>query len=70
MQGSWLEEVRSSLESIEVLEKAIVSEMLAIQDNPKEKAIAEHRMNNFSTMIQDRAKYVLNFIKEEAPLKK
>lgn len=58
------------MESIEVLEKAIVSEMLAMQDNPKEKAIAEHRMNNFSIMIQDRAKYVLNFIKEEAALKK
>jgi hypothetical protein len=44
--------------------------MLAIQDNPKEKAIAEHRMNNFSIMIQDRAKYVLNFIKDEQALKK
>jgi hypothetical protein len=44
--------------------------MLAIQDNPKEKAISEHRMNNFSIMIQDRAKYVLSFIKEETALKK
>jgi hypothetical protein len=41
-----------------------VSEMLAIQDNPKERSISEHRMNNFSLMIQDRAKYVVNFIKE------
>lgn len=70
MQSSWLEEVRSNLESIEVLEKAIVSEMLAIQDNPKEKSIAEHRMNNFSSLIQDRARYVLNFIRDEAVLKK
>lgn len=62
--------MRSNLESIEVLEKAIVSEMLAIQDNPKEKSVAEHRMNNFSIMIQDRARYVLNFIKEESALKK
>jgi hypothetical protein len=44
--------------------------MLALQDNPKERAISEHRMNNFSHMIQDRAKYVLNFIKEESTLKK
>jgi hypothetical protein len=53
-----------------VLEKAIVSEMLAIQDNPKERSISEHRMKNFSLMIQDRAKYLLNFFKEEAALKR
>jgi hypothetical protein len=44
--------------------------MLAIQDNPKEKAISEHRMNNFSIIIQDRARYVLSFIREETALKK
>lgn len=32
--------MRYNMESIEVLEKAIVSEMLALQDNPKEKAIS------------------------------
>ena len=65
MQGTWLEEVRSNLEAIEVLQNAITSEMLAIQDNPKEKAIAEHRMLNFSTLLQGRAKAVNTFIKEE-----
>ena len=35
MYGSYLEETRTGLESIEVLEQAIVSEMLALQDNPK-----------------------------------
>ena len=35
MYSSWLEEMRFNMESIEVLEKAIVSEMLALQDNPK-----------------------------------
>lgn len=63
MYSSWLEEMRFNMESIEVLEKAVVSEMLAIQDNPKEKAIAEHRIDNFLTMIQERSKSALTFIK-------
>jgi hypothetical protein len=33
--ASWFEELRFSFESIEVLEKAIVGEMLSVQDNPK-----------------------------------
>lgn len=53
-----------------MLEKAIVSEMLAVQDNPKERSISEHRMHNFSLMIQDRAKYVLSFLNEETALKR
>lgn len=44
--------------------------MLAIQDNPKEKAIAEHRISNFLNMIQQRSKSALTFIKEQAQLKK
>ena len=44
--------------------------MLSIQDNPKEKCTAEHRINNFAIMIQERANYVSNFIKEETQLKK
>jgi hypothetical protein len=35
MYNSWFEELRAPLESIETLEKAIVSEMLALKDNPK-----------------------------------
>jgi hypothetical protein len=70
MHSSWLEEVRTNLESIEVLEKAIVSEMLALQDNPKEKSIAEHRIHNFTTMAKERSNYVLNFMRDESGLKK
>ena len=70
MYGSYLEETRTGLESIEVLEQAIVSEMLALQDNPKERSISEHRMNNFLQMVQDRSKNVLAFIKEEESLKR
>jgi len=44
--------------------------MLALQDNPKEKSIAEHRINNFSIMIQERTRNVLNFINDETALKK
>ena len=40
--------------------------MLSIQDNPKEKCTAEHRINNFAIMIQERA----NYVKEETQLKK
>ncbi len=70
MQGTWLEEVRGNLESIEVLQSAIVSEMLAVQDNPKEKAISEHRVLNFATMLQQRAKAVTTFMQEESALKR
>jgi|JI61114BRNA_FD_contig_31_3074665_length_402_multi_2_in_0_out_0_1 hypothetical protein len=38
--------------------------MLALQDNPKDRPIAEHRMNNFATMIQQKSTDVLKFIKE------
>ena len=44
--------------------------MLALQDNPKEKTMAEHRMNNFSLMIQEKVKYLLTFIREESIMKK
>ena len=44
--------------------------MLALQDNPKERSIAEHRINNFLKMIQERAKGVTTFMKEEQALKK
>lgn len=47
-----------------------MSEMLALQDNPKERSTSEHRINNFLQMLQDRSKNVLTFIKEEEPLKK
>jgi hypothetical protein len=30
--------------------------MLALEDNPKDRSIAEHRMNNFATMMQDKSK--------------
>lgn len=58
------------MENIEVLEQAITAEMLALQDNPKERAIAEHRIKNFLVMIQERAKNVTDFIREEEALKK
>ena len=58
------------MEAVEVLEKSIIGEMLTIQDNPKEKCIGEHRINNFATMLQERAGYVLDFIKEEGQLKR
>lgn len=70
MYGTWLEETRSSFECIEVLEKAIVSEELAMQDNPKERAISEHRIHNFLTLIQNQSKTILSFVKEETALKK
>lgn len=44
--------------------------MLAVQDNPKDRSIADHRINNFATMIQQRSNYVINFIRDEAALKK
>lgn len=40
MQSSWFEEMRFPLQSIEVLHKAIVGEMLSLKDNPKDKSIA------------------------------
>lgn len=64
MQGTWLEETRTNFESIEVLEKAIVSEMLSLQDNPKERSMSEHRIKNFMEMIQTQSKSLLTFIKE------
>jgi hypothetical protein len=44
--------------------------MLGIQDNPKERSISEHRMNNFASMIQQKAADVLTFLKEEKVMKK
>ena len=44
--------------------------MLALKDNSKEKSIAEHRINNFLLMIQQKSKDVITFLKEEAILKK
>lgn len=70
MYATWLEETRSGFEAIEVLEKAIVSEMLAMQDNPKERSISEHRIKNFVAIIQNRSQHLLSFIKEESALKK
>lgn len=63
MSNSWFEETRFPLEAIENLEKAIVSEMLSLKDNPKEKSIAEHRINNFAEMIQQKSKEILTFLK-------
>ena len=70
MHSSWFEEMRFPLESIEILEKAIVSEMLALKDNPKDKAIAENRIYNFAEMIQEKSKSALNFLKEETAMRK
>ena len=69
MHGTWLEEVRSDLEAVEVLQNAIVSEMLAVQDNPKEKSTSEHRIQNYSTLLQERVKSVTTFLDEENHLK-
>jgi hypothetical protein len=44
--------------------------MLAVQDNPKDRSIADHRINNFTSTIQQRASYALSFIKEETALKR
>ena len=63
MHNSWFEEMRFPLESIETLKKNIVSEMLALKDNPKERSIAEHRINNFMEIIQQKSKDLLTFIK-------
>ena len=52
------------------MEKAIISEMLALQDNPKEKSMSEHRINNFIDMIQTQSKSLLAFMHEETALKK
>ena len=70
MYATWLEETRTAFEAIEVLEKAIVSEELAMQDNPKERSISEHRIQNFMTIIQNKSSNVLAFIQEENALKK
>ena len=53
-----------------MLEQAIVGEMLSMQDNPKERAISEHRVKNFVEMARERAKHVVNFMKEEEGLKR
>jgi hypothetical protein len=37
--------------------------MLALKDNPKDKSIAEHKINNFLAMIQQKSKDVLSFLK-------
>lgn len=37
--------------------------MLALQDNPKDRSIAEHRMKNFATMIQQKSSDILTFLK-------
>jgi len=37
--------------------------MLALQDNPKDRPIAEHRMNNFASMIQQKSDDILTFLK-------
>lgn len=70
MYGSWLEEVRFKLEAIEVLEKAIVGEMLSLQDNPKEKTISEHKIHNFAAMVQEKSKDALSFLKEETAIRR
>lgn len=70
MFNSWFEETRFPLEAIQNLEKAIVSEMLSLKDNPKEKSIAEHRINNFAEMVQQKSKEILTFLKEETVMKK
>jgi hypothetical protein len=44
--------------------------MLIVQDNPKDKAISEHRINNFSEMIGEKSQYIINFLKDEQNLKK
>lgn len=44
--------------------------MLSMQDNPKERSISEHRINNFLDMIQNKAQNLTTFIKEEDALKK
>ena len=38
--------------------------MLSLKDNPKEKSIAEHRINNFLEIIQQKSKDLLTFMKE------
>lgn len=70
MFNSWFEETRFPLQAIQNLEKAIVSEMLSLKDNPKEKSIAEHRINNFAEMVQQKSKEILTFLKEETAMKK
>lgn len=70
MFNSWFEETRFPLQAIQNLEKAIVSEMLSLKDNPKEKSIAEHRINNFAEMVQQKSKEILTFLKEETVMKK
>lgn len=37
--------------------------MLALKDSSKEKAIVEHRIYNFTEMIQQKARGVINFLK-------
>jgi hypothetical protein len=53
-----------------VLEQAIVSDMLALQDNPKERSVSEHRIKNFLHMIQERARNVSSFMREEEQLRR
>ena len=62
--------MRFPLESIEVLKKTIVAEMLALKDNPKDKSIAENRIYNFAEMIQQKSKDAIAFFKEETAMKK
>ena len=38
--------------------------MLALEDNPKDKSIAENRIFNFTQMVQQKSKDALNFLKE------
>jgi hypothetical protein len=37
--------------------------MLALQDNPKDRSIAEHRMFNFANIIQQKSNFAQNFLK-------
>jgi hypothetical protein len=46
MSSNWLEVSRSTLESVEVIEKSIVTLLFEKFDNPKESVIIDHKIKN------------------------
>jgi len=50
MSSTWLEQTRSCLESLELLDKVITHELFAKQDTPKDSVIIDHKIKNFIEM--------------------
>lgn len=66
MSSTRLEQIRQRMEDIEWIKKAIVATLQKKTENPKQKVIHDHMINNLLNMVQVRSLDVLHKTKGEA----